>query len=333
MTDILRIEDLHVAYHERERTVQAVDGVDLALSPGRTLALVGESGCGKTTLAVSILNLVPHPGRIDSGRIFYDGEDLLTLKGESIRRLRGRQISMIFQDPLSGLNPVLTIGQQVEEIVRTHLDVPKRDSRRMTLESLAAQGLPEPQQVFDSFPFQLSGGMCQRVMIAIATILRPRVIIADEPTSSLDVTVQASILHELDGLRSGLGAAILLITHDLGVVARMADHVAVMYAGRIIESGLAAEIFEQPRHPYTAALLAALPRHDDPGKSELRSIKGAPPDLADLSGHCAFLPRCTKAITTCRTDPWPPLDGARDGHRVACYNPVYQPERAPAERA
>jgi oligopeptide/dipeptide ABC transporter ATP-binding protein len=170
-------------------------------------------------------------------------------------------------------------------------------------------------------------------MIAIATILRPRVIIADEPTSSLDVTVQASILHELDTLRRDLGAAILLITHDLGVVARMADDVSVMYAGRIVESAVAADVFERPQHPYTAALLAALPRHDNPGKAELRSIKGTPPDLGALSGECAFLPRCTKAVTACRTEPWPALEGDAGGHRVACYNPMFQPEREPAERA
>ena len=213
MDEILRIEDLHVSYRERDRTVLAVEGVDLALRRGTTLAIVGESGCGKTTIALSILNLVPHPGRIESGRVLYDDRDLLALKGNDLRRIRGRAISMIFQDPTSGLNPVMTIGSQVEEIVRTHLDVPKDESRRIMLDALQAQGLAEPKRVAGSFPFQLSGGMCQRVMIAIATVMRPSVIIADEPTSSLDVTVQAAILYELKELRDNLGAGIILITH------------------------------------------------------------------------------------------------------------------------
>ncbi len=322
MDEILRIEDLRVSYHERDRTVRAVDGIDLALRRGTTLAIVGESGCGKTTAALSILNLVPHPGRIESGRVIYEGRDLLSLKGEELRRVRGRAISMIFQDPTSGLNPVMEIGSQVEEIVRTHLDVSKAESRRIMLDALRAQGLSEPKRVAGSFPFQLTGGMCQRVMIAIATVMRPSVIIADEPTSALDVTVQAAILYELQELRDSLGAGIILITHDLGVVAQVADEVAVMYAGRIVEQGATVDVYARPQHPYTAALLAARPRIDDPGR-RIQPIRGAPPDLSRLTAECAFLPRCTKIVNVCRNDAWPPLRETAPAHAAACFNPMF----------
>jgi len=328
MDEILRIEDLRVYYHERERTVKAVDGIDFSLGKERTLALVGESGCGKTTAALAMLNLVGSPGRIHSGRVIFDGQDLLTLGGDDLRAVRGRQISMIFQDPVSGLNPVMNVGAQVAEIVRAHFGVSNKESKRVTVEALRRQDLAEPERVASAYPFQLSGGMCQRVMIAIATILHPRVIIADEPTSALDVTVQAAILRELDDLKRRLGASIILITHDLGVVAQMADEVAVMYAGRIIERGTAAAVYGRPRHPYTAALLAARPRLDDPDRP-LRHIRGAPPDLAALSSECAFLPRCAKAVSNCRERPWPALADVDEGHAAACFNPVYQPVDEP----
>jgi oligopeptide/dipeptide ABC transporter ATP-binding protein len=322
---ILRIEDLRVTYRERERSVRAVDGVSLAVRRGSTLAIVGESGCGKTTVALSILKLVPSPGTIDSGRILLDGDDLLSMRPNELRRVRGRAISMVFQDAMAGLNPVLSIGAQVEEIVHAHHDVSKRESRAMTIEALRAQGLANPEQVMASYPYQLSGGMCQRVMIAIATILKPRVIIADEPTSALDVTVQAAILRELDDLKRTTGASILLITHDLGVVAQMADDVAVMYAGRIVEEGAAAAVFARPSHPYTAALLAARPRLDG-DRRPLQPIRGTPPDLAALTGECAFLERCSKAVSQCRTEQWPGLAPVTPGHTAACYNPMFYPD-------
>jgi oligopeptide/dipeptide ABC transporter ATP-binding protein len=323
---ILCIEDLRVSYRERDRTVRAVDGVSLSLRPGSTLAIVGESGCGKTTVALSILKLVPSPpGVIESGRILFAGDDLLTMRAEDLRRLRGRAISMVFQDAMAGLNPVLTIGAQVEEIVRAHHNVPKRESRAMTVEALRAQGLANAERVMEAFPFQLSGGMCQRVMIAIATILRPQIIIADEPTSALDVTMQAAILAELNELKRQLGASILLITHDLGIVAQMADDVAVMYAGRVVERASASAVFARPMHPYTAALLAARPRLDAE-RRPLQPIRGVPPDLAALTGECAFLERCTKAVSQCRTDPWPPLVAAAPAHEAACFNPMFYPD-------
>jgi oligopeptide/dipeptide ABC transporter ATP-binding protein len=325
MDEVLRIEDLRVYYHERERTVKAVDGIGLSLRQGRTLALVGESGCGKTTTALAILSLIAAPGRIESGRVIFADRDLLRVKGDDLRAVRGRQISMIFQDPATGLNPVMTIGDQVAEIVRTHTRASKQESKRMMLQALREQNLAQPERVASSYPFQLSGGMCQRVMIAIATVLRPQIIIADEPTSSLDVTVQAAILRELDDLKQRLGASIVLITHDLGVVAQMADDVAVMYAGRIVERGGVSDVYGRPRHPYTAALLAARPRLDQPGRP-LQQIRGVPPDLGALTGECAFLPRCTKAVSACRAQPWPALAEVEDQHEIACFNPVFQPE-------
>jgi oligopeptide/dipeptide ABC transporter ATP-binding protein len=234
---------------------------------------------------------------------------------------------MIFQDPASGLNPVLNIGAQLDEIVRTHTRASKKEARRLTLEALRRQRLPEPERVVNSYPFQLSGGMCQRVMIAIATLLRPQVIIADEPTSALDVTVQAGILRELDDLKRNLGISILLITHDFGVVAGMADDVAVMYAGRIVERAPAEELFVSPRHPYSAALLGARPRVDRPD-DPLITIRGSTPDATAPTEECAFLPRCPKATTQCRNEPWPALEELAPAHEAACFNPMYQAEEA-----
>jgi oligopeptide/dipeptide ABC transporter ATP-binding protein len=307
---------------EHSRTVKAVGGVDLALAPGEVLALVGESGSGKTTLALGVLGLLPPNARIEEGAVWFGGRDLRALNADELRNVRGRRISMIFQDAVSGLNPVLPIGAQVAEIIETHLSVSRKEARRMMLEALRAQGLAQPERAASSYPFQLSGGMCQRVMIAIATVLRPEVIIADEPTSSLDVTMQAAILAELDELRQRTGTAIMLITHDLGVVATLADSVAVMYAGRIVERRAAGDLFSRPRHPYTAGLLASRPRLDQPGR-ELRPIPGSSPDLGAMDGLCAFLPRCSKAISACRVEPWPSLRAEGGDGAVACFNPLY----------
>lgn len=320
--DLLRIEDLRAHYLDAQKTVKAVDGVDLSLRRGATLALTGESGCGKTTVGLAVLNLVPYPGRIISGRVLFDDRDLLSLGKEEMRRVRGHDISMIFQDPVSGLNPVLSIGEQVEEIITNHLSVSRKEARAMTLEALQRMGLSEPHRVAQQYPFHLSGGMCQRVMIAIATVLNPRVVIADEPTAALDVTIQAAILDELASLKRERGVSIMLITHDLGVVAQMADEVAVMYAGRIVESGSAAEVFRRPLHPYTWALLSTLPRLDGSTRP-LPAIKGTPPDLAELPEECAFLPRCSKAMSACRTSPAPLLKEMAPRHQAACFNPVY----------
>jgi peptide/nickel transport system ATP-binding protein/oligopeptide transport system ATP-binding protein len=311
--------------------VKAVNNVSLSLEEGGTLVVTGESGAGKTTIALCVLNLLPHAGRITNGNVVLRGRDLLALTHEELRRVRGREIAMVFQDPATGLNPVLSVGQQVQEIITTHLDVPKREARRRTLEVLDQMGLPEPEQVSTRYPFQLSGGMAQRVMIAIATALNPKVLILDEPTSALDVTVQAAILEDLRRLQSRYGTSILLITHDLGVVAQMADAVAVMYAGSVVEYADAHTLFARPRHPYTWSLLASRPRWDREGDGRLPSIKGTPPSLIDLPDECPFLPRCPKATNVCRSEPIPPLAELERGHLAACYNPIFQEEPATAD--
>lgn len=322
---ILSVHNLSAAFFGKEGTVRAVNDVAFELHPGQVMAVVGESGCGKSSLGLALLRLLPFPGRVTAGSVHFEGRDLLSQDDKEMRRVRGRRISMIFQDPVGGLNPVLSIGKQVEEILTSHLDIPKKERKARALDVLRHVGLADVERIAGSYPFHLSGGMCQRVMIAMATALNPSVIIADEPTSALDVTVQAQILAELNALRQQRGTAIVLITHDLGVVAQMADTVAVMYAGRFIEVGDVRQIFQQPRHPYTWALLNALPRLDRGrgGVDSLHAIPGAPPSMVDLPDQCAFLPRCVKAISRCRQEPAPPLALVADGQRVACYNPVF----------
>jgi oligopeptide/dipeptide ABC transporter ATP-binding protein len=318
---VLRVEGLTTRYYESERVTTAVDGVSLELHQGEILGIVGESGCGKTTIALSLLNLIPYPGSIDSGAIYFNGRDVLKMDEGELRDLRGRDISMIFQDAIAGLNPVLTIGQQVEEIMTAHGVTDHREARRRSIELLETMGLSDAEGVASRYAFQLSGGMAQRVMIATAMALKPAILIADEPTSALDVTVQAQILEELRRLRNQ-GVSIILITHDFGVIASMADRVAVMYAGRIAEQGDIDSIFYKPRHPYTAALLAALPRLNQ-DLSSLLQVSGRPPDMSKLTPQCAFVPRCPKVRNECRSLDSPPLEEVAPGHYAACYNPVY----------
>lgn len=329
---ILRIEDLTAEFLGVDGAVKAVNHVNLSLREGATLVITGESGSGKSSLGLCILDLLPHPGRIVSGRIHFRGKDLLTLAPDEMRRVRGRYIAMVFQDPSTGLNPVLTVGQQVEEIITTHLKVSRREARKRSLEVLDRMGLPEPDQVARRYPFQLSGGMAQRVMIAIATALNPEVLILDEPTSALDVTVQAGILDDLVRLQQRTGTSIILITHDLGIVARLADEVAVTYAGAIVEYGDVMSVFEHTWHPYTWSLLASRPRWDREEQRRLISIRGTPPSLIDLPEQCPFLPRCPKATNVCRMEPAPPLTPMEDAHLVACYNPMWQEADQPARR-
>jgi oligopeptide/dipeptide ABC transporter ATP-binding protein len=322
---ILEVKNLRTQFHDRHQTLKALDGVSLTLNRGEVLGVVGESGCGKTTLALSILNLIPHPGAIESGSILFQGKNILTMSANELRELRGNQISMIFQDPVAGLNPILSVGDQVQEIITAHLGVSRDRAREMAVDLLTNMGLPDAERIINRFPFQLSGGMAQRVMIAIAMALKPAVLIADEATSALDMTVQAQILDELRKLRDG-GVSILLITHDFGVIAQMADRVAVMYSGRIAEMGEPEALFHRPRHPYTAALLDSLPRLDSRAKSRLRQVAGRPPDPTKLPDQCAFMARCPKAILACRNLDTPPLSEIEPGHFAACYNPVFQPE-------
>lgn len=321
---VISVRDLSVQYRSRDSTVYAIDHVSFELERGKILTLVGESGCGKSTVGLSILRLLPTGGEITSGQVLLNGRDLATMDDKELRPVRGSQIAMIFQDPVAGLNPVIDIGSQVGEILTNHLGIPKKEAKARAVQILREVGLSDADRIARSYPFQLSGGMCQRVMIGIATALNPEVIIADEPTSALDVTIQAQILHQLDQLRRERGTSILLITHDFGVVAQMADEVAVMYAGRVVESGGVREMLKTPLHPYTHALLETLPRVDG-RHGHLRQIPGHPPEMTNRAEHCPFIPRCSKVMNVCRSEEAPALNRPEGGtHDVACYNPVWQ---------
>ncbi len=328
MPPVLTLDDVSIEYRTREAPVRAVRNASLRIERGEIMALVGESGSGKTTIGLAILRILPRNARQTSGTIRYERRNIGEMDRAELQRIRGDQISMIFQDPIAGLNPIIPVGQQVEEVITSHRSVDKREARERALEALNAMQLADPVRISKSFPGELSGGMCQRIMIAIATALDPQVLIADEPTASLDVTVQAQILYELQRLREERGTAILLITHDMGVVAQVAERVAIIYAGRLMEVDDIVPLFQQPRHPYTWAMLDTLPRLDR-RRARLRQIPGGLPDLTDdsLGEHCAYMARCPKALTICRTDPEPELAevvGGRIGQRVACYNPVEQ---------
>jgi len=323
---LLSVQDLTVTFRTRGGPVsRPVDGASLDLERGELLALVGESGCGKTTLALSLLRLIPEPpGRIDpSGRITFDGADLLRLSPAELRPVRGGGIALIFQDPGSSLNPVLTIGAQVVEVVRAHTTLDRRAARARARGLLASVGVGDAEYRLDQYPHQLSGGLRQRAMIAMALAGNPRVLIADEPTTALDVTVQAQILDLLADLKRRLGLAILFITHDLSLAAGVADRVAVMYAGRVVEQAPAARLFAAPSHPYTAALLAAIPRVDRPAR-RLSVIPGQPPPATDWPRGCRFRPRCRYAWARCADEP--PLQEAGPDHQARCWL-INEPER------
>lgn len=312
---VLRVKNLSTYFHTRHGIIKAVDGVSFEVAAGKTLGLVGESGCGKSVTALSILRLIEPPGRILSGEVWLNGCELLKLPLRQLRQVRGKEIALVFQDPLTSLNPVLTIGTQLAETIVSHEKVSSREARRRAAELLLRMGLPDPERLMRLYPFQLSGGMRQRVMVAMALALRPKVLIADEPTTALDVTVQAQILAELKLLQEELGMAIILITHDLGVVAALADEVAVMYAGSIVERGPVSQIFDRPAHPYTRALLRSVPRL---GRVELVPVEGQPPSLLNPPVYCAFLPRCPQAGAECRGDR-PALREIGPGHVAACH--------------
>jgi oligopeptide/dipeptide ABC transporter ATP-binding protein len=320
---VLAVRDLSVEFPTPDGIVQAARGVSLTLKAESTLGLVGESGSGKTVSALSILRLVPAPGRIAAGEIHFHGRDLLTLSDEEMRRVRGREIAMIFQDATAALNPSIAVGAQIEEMITSHARVDRREARELALQALRQVGLPDPARLVRQYPFELSGGMCQRVMIAMSMALSPEILIADEPTTGLDVTVQAQILAEIERLRAEHHSSVLLITHDLGVIAQLAEEVAVMYAGRIVEVADVVSLYKRPAHPYSLALLQSVPRLDD-NERTLRTIRGAPPSLIDMPDQCPFLARCHRALSRCRTDPMPPLEPIGDTQRVACYNPVSQ---------
>lgn len=312
---VLTVKNLSTHFYTRYGVIKAVDGASFTVAAGKTLGLVGESGCGKSVTALSILRLIEPPGRICSGEVWLNGYDLLKIPKWQLRQVRGREIALVFQDPLTSLNPVLTIGTQLAETIISHEEVSRAEARRRAVELLARMGLPDPERLMRLYPFQLSGGMRQRVMMAMALSLRPKVLIADEPTTALDVTLQAQILAELKQLQEELGMAIVLITHDLGVVAAMADEVAVMYAGSIVECGPVAQIFDRPAHPYTRALLRSVPRL---GREGLVPVEGQPPSLLNLPAHCPFLPRCPQAGAACWGEK-PELREIGPGHATACH--------------
>ncbi len=319
VTKLLEIRDLKTQFFTSAGVVRAVDGITYDVAPGETVAVVGESGCGKSVSAMSILRLIPDPpGRIVSGSIMFDGKDLLALSEAEMRDVRGRDIGMIFQEPMTSLNPVLTIERQITETLEEHLNVSREAAREKALEMLNLVGISDPERRLKQYPHHLSGGMRQRVMIAMALACGPKLIIADEPTTALDVTIQAQILELMKELTRDLGVAMIIITHNLGVVARYADRVNVMYAGRIIESGDAVQIYHNPKHPYTLALLRSVPRMDQARGQKLRPIDGQPPDLTKLDEGCAFRPRCEFATEQCARAA-PVLEETEPGHISACW--------------
>ena len=319
MATLLEVKDLRTHFFTMDGVVKAVDGVTYDLEEGETLGLVGESGCGKSVSALSLMRLIPDPpGKIVNGEVLLEGEDILQIHMDDMRTIRGAKMSMVFQEPMTSLNPVLTVERQLTETLQLHKGMGKVESRRESVNLLARVGIPDPEQRIKQYPHQFSGGMRQRVMIAMALSCSPRLIIADEPTTALDVTIQAQILELMKALTSEFGVALIVITHNLGVVARYADRVNIMYAGKIIERGSAREIYSNPRHPYTVGLLRSVPRLDLPRRAKLDPIEGQPPDLVNLPAGCAFRARCRWAIDKCATDT-PVLAEAGTGHWSACW--------------
>src|ERR687886_31133 len=318
---LLSVDDLRVQFWTGSGTVYAVNGISFDVAPGETLGIVGESGCGKSVTALALLGLLPRAGRVRSGTARMDGRDLLKLQDRELRRLRGRQIAMIFQDPMTSLNPVLTIGRQLREPLETHFGMSRKAAAARAAELLDRVGIPNPDVRLSDYPHQFSGGMRQRAMIAMALACRPKLLIADEPTTALDVTIQAQILALLKELVAEERTALILITHDLGVVAGMCERVNVMYAGMFMETGSAEQLFGTPRHPYTLGLLQSVPRLDAARRAALQPIEGAPRDMLKPPSACPFQPRCRYEVEQSRLEV-PPLVEIEPGHKVACFNPV-----------
>ena len=316
-TNLLTIQNLAVQFYTYKSVVQAIGGLNLQIQKGETLGLVGESGCGKSVTAMSILRLIPiPPGKISAGQIWFEGEDLLTKSENEMRRIRGQTISMIFQDPMTSLNPVFSVGDQIVTVIRIHQNVRRAEAVARAVEMLTTVGLSDPATLLKKYPHELSGGMAQRVMIAMALACRPSLLIADEPTTALDVTIQAQILSLMKRLKEDVNTSILLITHDLGVVAKMCQKVAVMYAGNVVEHGHLRHIYKNPKHPYTQGLLAATPKIGQT-KKRLETIEGNVPDLSDLPGGCLFHPRCPFSKKDCSLEVNQNIE-IEKGHFVSC---------------
>jgi oligopeptide transport system ATP-binding protein len=318
---ILSVEDLRVEFWTSRGTVHAVNGISFDIAPGETLGIVGESGCGKSVTSLAILGILARAGRVTSGRAMFQGRDLLQLRDEELRKVRGKEIAMIFQDPMTSLNPVLTIGRQIREALETHFKLDKDAANKRAAELLDQVGIPSPDLRLKDYPHQFSGGMRQRAMIAMALACEPRLLIADEPTTALDVTIQAQILDVLRRMVAERDTALIMITHDLGVVAGMCERVNVMYAGMFIETGEAEQLFARPRHPYTLGLLQSVPRLDAGRRQRLQPIEGAPRDMLTPPSACPFAPRCRFEVEQSRQEV-PPLEEIEPGHHVACFNPV-----------
>ncbi|MEI2689991.1 MAG: ABC transporter ATP-binding protein [Anaerolineae bacterium] len=319
MGALLDVKELRTQFFTQDGVVHAVNGISYTLDEGETLGIVGESGCGKSVGVMSLIRLIPMPpGRVVGGEVWFDGRDLLKLSDDEIRQVRGNRIAMIFQDPMTSLNPVLTVGRQISEALELHLGMDKQQARQRSVDLLELVGIPGAEGRLDNYPHQFSGGMRQRVMIAMGLSCNPQLLIADEPTTALDVTIQAQIVDLVKKLRDELGMAIIWITHDLGVVAGLADRMIVMYAGFIVEEAAVKELYANPRHPYTLGLLGSLPRLDEDRPTRLRSIEGLPPDLIDLPRGCPFYARCGWRIERCLEEN-PPLEFVAARHRAACW--------------
>ena len=316
---LLEVKGLRTEFHTQDGVVKAVDGISFFINEGETLGIVGESGCGKSVSLLSVMRHIPEPpGKIAAGEVLFEGVDLLKLSDDEIRKVRGNKIAMIFQDPMTFLNPVMTIGKQISEALELHMGMSRKQARGRSAELLTMVGIPEAGDRLDDYPHQFSGGMRQRVMIAMALACNPQILVADEPTTALDVTIQAQIVELVKRLRDEIGLAIIWITHDLGVIAGLADRMMVMYAGHVVEEAPVKELYANPRHPYTLGLLGSLPRLDETQRERLRSIEGLPPDLIDLPPGCPFQPRCVFSVEKCR-EVRPALDPAGPKHAIACW--------------
>lgn len=318
MEQLLEVDHLQVAFHTDQGELISVDEVSFELGSGETLAIVGESGCGKSVTSLSIMGLLGTKGSVTQGEIRFNGVTITACTDNQMRRLRGSEISMIFQEPMTSLNPIIPIGKQITEVVRLHRTLSRKEAMEAAVDMLRKVGIPRPEAVLREYPHALSGGMRQRVMIAIALICEPKLLIADEPTTALDVTIQAQILELMKQLQQESGAAILLVTHDLGVVAEMADKVIVMYAGQVVESADVFTLFRSPRHPYTQGLMKSIPRLDEHRRERLFAIPGSVPSLKDIPSGCRFHPRCPQAVGRCQEEQ-PELTHIEDGHRVRCW--------------